>query len=48
MGLKGAEAVLQLRALYASGDFPEYWAYHAKCELQSVLQRLKICRWRLA
>jgi hypothetical protein len=30
--LKGAEAVLKLRALTQSGDFKEYWAYHLKCE----------------
>jgi len=27
-GLEGAEAVLRLRALYASGDFDEYWRFH--------------------
>lgn len=27
-GLQGAEAVLRLRALIASGDFDEYWAFH--------------------
>ena len=27
-GIKGAEAVLRLRALRASGDFDDYWAYH--------------------
>ncbi len=32
-GLKGAEAVLQLRALHASGDLAEYWKHHAKAEL---------------
>jgi hypothetical protein len=26
--LKGAEAVLRLRALHASGDFDEYWRFH--------------------
>jgi hypothetical protein len=26
--LKGAEAILRLRALIVSGDFDEYWAYH--------------------
>jgi hypothetical protein len=26
--LDGAEAVLRLRALRASGDFDEYWTYH--------------------
>lgn len=32
-GLDGAEAVLQLRAMYTSGDLEEYWAYHSKMEL---------------
>lgn len=27
-GIDGAEAVLRLRALRASGDFDEYWSYH--------------------
>jgi hypothetical protein len=27
----GAEAVLRLRALRASGDFEEYWAFHEAC-----------------
>ena len=26
--LRGAEAVLKLRALRVSGDFEEYWAFH--------------------
>jgi len=30
--LKGAEAVLRLRALWASGDFEAYWAFHEKQE----------------
>jgi hypothetical protein len=30
--LKGAEAVLRLRALKQSGDFDEYWAYHEQQE----------------
>src|SRR5215831_2877965 len=30
--LKGAEAVLRLRALYASGDFEAYWRFHEKQE----------------
>ena len=28
LGLTGAEAVLKLRALRASGDFDEYWTFH--------------------
>lgn len=31
--LGGAEAVLRLRALRTSGDFPAYWAYHLEREL---------------
>jgi hypothetical protein len=30
--LKGAEAVLRLRALRASKDFDVYWTFHEKCE----------------
>lgn len=33
-GLKGAEAVLKLRALRAGGDFDQYWLFHLKNELQ--------------
>ena len=33
-GLVGAEATLQLRALYASGDLAEYWNFHSAAELQ--------------
>lgn len=32
--LKGAEAVLRLRALRASGDFDAYWAFHLREELR--------------
>lgn len=32
--LKGAEAVLRLRALRSSGDFDAYWEYHIKQEYQ--------------
>ena len=31
--LKGAEAVLRLRSLYASGDFDDYWQFHEEQEL---------------
>ena len=30
--LKGAEAVLRLRALRSSGDFEQYWRFHLKQE----------------
>lgn len=32
--LKGAEAVLRLRALRSSGDFEQYWCYHESQEYQ--------------
>lgn len=32
-GLQGAEAVLKLRAIRASGDWDAYWAFHQKQEL---------------
>ena len=32
--LKGAEAVLRLRALRSSGDFDAYWDYHVAQEYQ--------------
>ena len=31
-GLEGAEAVLKLRALLATGDFEDYWHYHLRRE----------------
>lgn len=33
-GLAGAEAVLRLRSLRSSGDFDEYWVFHARMEWQ--------------
>ncbi|MEZ4319811.1 MAG: ISKra4 family transposase [Myxococcota bacterium] len=33
-GLPGAEAVLKLRSLRASGDFDEYWRFHQRRELK--------------
>ena len=30
--VRGAEAVLQLRALYQNGDWDAYWQYHMQCE----------------
>jgi hypothetical protein len=33
-GIPTAEAILQLRALHANGDFDEYWAYHLHREHQ--------------
>jgi hypothetical protein len=37
-GLDGAEAILKLRALIASGDFDSYWAFHLQEEHQRVYQ----------
>lgn len=30
--LRGAEAVLRLRALWTNGDFDDYWVFHLDCE----------------
>ena len=27
-----SEPMLRLRAIYLSGDFDEYWAFHVRCE----------------
>ncbi len=35
-GLDGAEAVLQLRAVRANGDFEDYWTFHQAQERQRV------------
>ena len=35
-GLEGAEAILKLRALTASGDFDAYWRYHLRREHERV------------
>ncbi len=32
--LKGAEALLKLRSLYASGDLEDYWTFHERQEQQ--------------
>jgi hypothetical protein len=37
-GLDGAEAILKLRALIASGDFDEYWPFHLRQEHRRVHQ----------
>jgi hypothetical protein len=37
-GLDGAEAILKLRALIASGDFDDYWAFHLRQEHQRIHQ----------
>ena len=35
-GLEGAEAILKLRALTASGDFGAYWRYHLRREHERI------------
>jgi hypothetical protein len=35
-GLEGAEAVLKLRALIATGDFEDYWRYHLRREHERI------------
>jgi antitoxin component of MazEF toxin-antitoxin module len=35
-GLAGAEAILQLRAVAANGDFDDYWAFHLRQQHQRV------------
>jgi len=35
-GLEGAEAILKLRALIASGDFDDYWRYHLRREHERI------------
>lgn len=37
--LEGAEAVLRLRALRASGDFDDYWVFHPAASQARVLLR---------
>jgi hypothetical protein len=35
-GLEGAEAVLKLRALIATGDFDAYWRFHFRREHERI------------
>ena len=35
-GLEGAEAILKLRTLTASGDFDAYWRYHLRREHERI------------
>ena len=35
-GLEGAEAILKLRALIASGDFDAYWRFHLRREHERI------------
>ena len=34
--VKGAEAVLKLRAIHANNDFDEYWTYHLNNEQHRI------------
>ena len=43
-GLTGAEAILKLRAVWANGDFDDYWAYH----LGKEHERIHASRYSLA
>ena len=35
-GLQGAEAILNLRAVIANGNYDDYWRYHLACEHQRL------------
>ena len=35
-GLEGAQAMLWLRAINASGDFDDYWRYHLRREHERI------------
>ena len=35
-GLEGAEAILKLRALIATGDFEDYWRFHLRQEHKRI------------
>ena len=37
-GLEGAEAILKLRALHATGEFDHYWTFHLRQEHQRFHQ----------
>ena len=39
-----AEAIVQLRAIYLSGDFDRYWSFH----IEKDQQRLHPCHWSVA
>ena len=36
MGLEGAEAILKLRAVIATGDFDPYWRFHLRREHERI------------
>ena len=35
-GLEGAEAILKLRAVTATGDFEDYWRFHLRQEHKRI------------
>jgi hypothetical protein len=35
-GLEGAEAILKLRAVIATGDFQDYWRFHLRQEHKRI------------
>ena len=35
-GLEGAEAILKLRAVIATGDFEDYWRFHLRQEHKGI------------
>ena len=35
-GLEGAEAILKLRAVIATGDFDAYWRFHLRREHERI------------
>ena len=35
-GLEGAEAILKLRAVIATGDFEDYWRFHLRREHERI------------
>lgn len=39
-GLRSAEAVLRLRALFSNGDWPEYWDFHLRQEHERTYRAL--------
>ena len=41
--IEGAESILQLRSVYTSGDWDEYWKFHMKLERSYYYHDLMIC-----
>jgi hypothetical protein len=44
-GLEGAEAILKLRAVIASGDLDDYWSFHLRREPARTHPPCEIPRW---